>query len=260
MKVCPNCHNSFEDYFIACPKCGNPNLQYYPNTSFNKQVGYVPSGYNSVVQVKPKTFFFGDFFKEYFKSPSNARKILIEHKDFGSALLLNAISIVVTFLFIVCLQGGAAINYGMSFSVVLTVVYPILFFIIVFGFQFLDVFLYGLYSKAKNPIQINTALSSYIACSTSHLIPSMIILLASLMSIIHPAIGLALMPTPLAILLCSNAVNKVEYGAKPRTFMDSFMYVLMGLLAYSLTVAIISLFVYVLVRTGVSSLMFDYFL
>ena len=258
MKICSNCHLSYPDQYVVCPHCGNSEVAYYPNPNTNTNISPNMQG---AVQPKPRTFFFGDFFKMYFRSPVKARSFLLSCKDFGSYLLLNGITLFVIFLYTICIQGGMAIRYGMSFSAVITLVCPILFYIIMLGFQYLDVFLYSLYIKGtKRKNMPNPAFNAYIRCSTGSIFPVMILLLSSLFGLVSPIMGSIFIPVIVAIGISASADGKTECGAKPETLLDYFMYILMGVVTFGIAALLIALFVFICVSTGVSSALFDFFM
>lgn len=250
MKVCTQCRISFNDGYMACPKCGNANLQYYAE-----------NGPMLVGQpVAPKKIFFGEFFKAYFKSPEYAKTILVQHRDYGSGLILNGITVALYFFFSICIQLGMTIRYHVSFSALLSFVYPLLFFVIIFGYQFLNVFLYALYKTHSTLPASQIALTSYIHCSASWIFPAMILALASFLSLISPGLGMLLLLIPLAIILGAGAVGKVVCGAKPSSLLDSFMFVLTGFVSYLLTYLSMALFLYIYAQMAVESMLFDIFM
>ena len=253
MKICSNCHFNYPEQYVVCPRCGSSSA--YNNNGTGGSV-YPPG----VVVQKPKTFFFGEFLKMYFKSPLQSRSFLLSHKDFGSCLLLNGITLFVIFIYIICIQGGMAIRYGMGFSALITLLCPILFYIIMLGFQFLDVFLYALYIKGTRRKRIpNPAFNSYIRCSTSSIFSIMILLLSSFFGLASPIMGSLLLPVVISIGSFASMDGKVECGAKPETLLDYFMFILTGVLAFGIAALLIALFVYIAVSSGISSALFNYF-
>lgn len=251
MKVCKHCKISYLDQYSICPRCGN-SLQYYPDNV----PGSIP-----MVQAKQKTFFFAEFIKEYFKSPVAARNILNTHKDFGSCLLMNGITLVVIFIYFICLQLGLTIQYDTGFSAVITIVCPILFYALSLGFQYLDIFIYSIYIKGvKHKKMINPAITAYTRCCSSCVFSVMILLLASLFAIISPVLGALLLPSVIGIGICTSAEGKIECGDRPTTLLDHFMFVLTGVVAFGFVSFIVFLFIYICVRSNLSSVLFDYFL
>ena len=91
MKYCNNCRNYFPDNAYYCSVCGNRNLIYLQN---------------QVQPQKQSNFKFGKFFVDYFKSPNRAKQEMIERKDFGSALLMNGITLLLYYIIILCVEGG----------------------------------------------------------------------------------------------------------------------------------------------------------
>lgn len=250
MKVCTHCRISFNDRYIACPKCGNTNLQYYAEN------GSVISG-QAVVS---KKIFLGEFFKTYFKSPEYAKTILVQHRNFSSGLILNGITVALYFFFAICIQLGMTIRYHLSFSALLSLVYPLLFFVIIFGYQFLNIFLYALYKKHRNLPAAQIALTSYIHCSASWIFPGMFLALASLFSLLSPVLGMLFLLIPLAIILGAGAVGKMVCGEKPVSLLDSFMFVLTGFCSYLLSYLSIALFLYIYAQMAVESMLSDFFM
>ena len=153
MKVCMNCKRGYDDSMSYCPLCGNQNLVYYPSTQ--------------AMPVKKSNFQFGKFFKDYFKSPKKAKMETIQRNDFGTALLMNGIVLVLSYLIVLSIEGGYG-HFGVGTSLLLA---PLVC-LFVFGFKFLDIFLYGLYVR-KGQQAAETAKYSYYMCSLTNRIPFM---------------------------------------------------------------------------------------
>lgn len=245
MKVCTNCNLGYSDQTAVCPRCGNPNLMYYPNQG---------------VPVKQSNFKFGEFFKTYFKSPIAAKTDAINRKDYGSTLLMNGLTLISYYIYAICLQGGLSIRYHAGFSAVLSLLYPILFFVVIFGFQYLDVFLYSLYANSRKCLVNNkTALPVYIHLASSRLFPIMLLFLASLFSLASPILGGIIVLAVISISVMSSVTSKIRYGLDPVTFADSLVFVIIGFFAFLFAVLIIILFLYLNVRLSINTFdMLDY--
>lgn len=245
MKVCTNCNLGYSDQAAVCPRCGNPNLMYYPNQG---------------VSVKTSNFKFGEFFKTYFKSPISAKADAINRKDYGSALLMNGLTLISYYIYVICLQGGLSIRYHVGFSAVLSLLYPILFFAIIFGFQYLNVFLYSLYANSRKRLVNNkTALPVYIHLAGSRLFSVMLLFLASLFSLASPILGGIIVLAVISISIMSSVTGKIRYGMEPVTFADSLVFVIIGFFAFLFAVLLIVLFLYLYVRLRINAFdMIDY--
>jgi hypothetical protein len=247
MKVCTKCNLGYQDNVSVCSRCGNRNLIYYNNNG-------VP-----VNTTKNNNIKFGELFKGYFKSPLQAKQASIACKDYGSSLIWNAITLFSYFLFAICIQGGIAIRYSGSISAVLTLVYPIIMFIIIFGFQFLDVFLYAIFTKNRRNDTVSPALGTYIFISSSRILPVMILAFVSLISLASPiAGGILLVLSVISLSIYTSVSAKINVGATPVTFLESFLFALTGIVSFIFAVAFVALFVYIFVRTSISSLLLSY--
>lgn len=245
MKVCNNCNLGYSDQTAVCPRCGNPNLIYYPNQG---------------VSVKPSNFKFREFFLTYFKSPNSAKADAINRRDYGSALLMNGLTLISYYIYAICLQGGLSIRYHAGFSAVLSLLYPILFFAIIFGFQYLDVFLYSLYANSRKHLVNNkTALPVYIHLAGSRLFSVMLLFLASLFSLASPILGGIIVLAVISISIMSSVTGKIRYGMEPVTFADSLVFVIISFFAFLFAVLLIILFLYLYVRLSINAFdMIDY--
>lgn len=121
--------------------------------------------FNTGYACKKSNFQFGKFFKDYFKSPKKAKMETIQRNDFGTALLMNGIVLVLSYLIVLSIEGGYG-HFGVGTSLLLA---PLVC-LFVFGFKFLDIFLYGLYVR-KGQQAAETAKYSYYMCSLTNRIP-----------------------------------------------------------------------------------------
>ena len=207
--------------------------------------------------MKPSTFKFGELFTTYFKSPVTAKTAAINRKDYGSALLMNGLTLVSYYIYAICLQGGLSIRYHFEFSAVLSLLYPLLFFAIILGFQFLDVFIYSVYSNSRKRLVNNkTAFPIYINISTSRIFSIMLLFFASLMSLASPILGAIIVLSVISISIMSSAISKIRYGMEPTSFGDEVIYVLTGFFSFLLATLLLILFIYLYVRLSVS--IFDF--
>ena len=235
MKYCNNCRNYFPDNAYYCSVCGNRNLIYLQN---------------QVQPQKQSNFKFGKFFVDYFKSPNRAKQEMIERKDFGSALLMNGITLLLYYIIILCVEGGIGTVQPMT-----SIFLPIIIFINFFGFQFLDIFLYSLYSRSKKTNKKeNVAFSSYIYASTTNKIPFFFTaIIACFFALILKGTGAFLLIFVVLIDIMGTIDAKIKCGFSPVSFLDSFMFLLtcMGALLFGL--GLTSLFGGLIVGSDLSS-------
>ena len=219
MKVCMNCKRGYDDSMSYCPLCGNQNLVYYPSTQ--------------AMPVKKSNFQFGKFFKDYFKSPKKAKMETIQRNDFGTALLMNGIVLVLSYLIVLSIEGG-------------------------YGFKFLDIFLYGLYVR-KGQQAAETAKYSYYMCSLTNRIPFMFsALFVMLFSLLLYGAGLVILVIVLLVDVVGVIEAKLNYGRMPSTFMDSFMLSLTSVVAIVFAVGLSALFTSLLAFHDGGSLISDF--
>ncbi len=264
MKICTNCNLGYQDDVNVCPKCGNNNLVYRPDQQVAPQPQAAPQPAPQAAPVyaapKPSNFKFVDFFKEYFKSPLQARQNAIARKDIGTALIWAGITFVLYFVFALCFQGGLMIRYDwpkilVSFSLLM----PIMVFIFAFGFQFLNIFLYGLYSKKRVANQGNLPLAIIITMGSNRLFSSMVFFVACLFSIFSPILGGVLIAVVVGIDIYTSVMAKLNFGVKPQTFVDSVMFALTGIGSFVLAYGFTALFAYLCARMAVSSMISSFF-
>lgn len=133
MKYCNNCRNYFPDNAYYCSVCGNRNLIYLQN---------------QVQPQKQSNFKFGKFFVDYFKSPNRAKQEMIERKDFGSALLMNGITLLLYYIIILCVEGGIGTVQPMT-SIFLPIIIFINFLAFSFWIFFYTAFIHALRKRIK---------------------------------------------------------------------------------------------------------------
>lgn len=241
MKVCKNCNRGYPDNTNVCPRCGNRNLIYY-------------QGNPGSAAARPSNFKFGEFFKEYFRMPHDAKFHAGARGDYGSALILCGIMLFAYFLYFVCLQGGISIRYYSFFSAAITLLFPILFFITIAGFQYLNVLFYGLYSRSKMRSNKPIALPIFCYLSGCKLMPAMIMALASLFSLASPILGCVILAIAIQLDWVYGSFRaKLTYGIKPKTFLDSFVFVVTGIGCYAAALGINLLVIYIYVNASVHS-------
>lgn len=240
MKVCNKCNCAYPDNVNFCSRCGNQNLVYYPDNNPNP-----------VYAQKPKSFAFGKYFVDYFKSPTKARNDMIRRKDFGSALILNGITLFIYFILTICTEGGLM---GRVTPMVILLL-PFCLFVTIFGFQFLDILFYGLYSRSRvGKKDMKIAFTSYIYASTNNRI---IFFFSSIIIAIFALAlnggGIALVSLVLLVDFMAVADAKIKVGIAPTTLLDHFMFVLTGTLSILFTLGMSTLFIVLLAASDASS-------
>ena len=243
MKYCNNCKNYFPDNAYFCSVCGNKNLIYLQNSPISPQP-------------KQTSFKFGKFFVDYFKSPERAKQDMIERKDFGSALLMNGITLFLYYIIVLCVEGGIDTVQPRT-----SIFLPIILFINYLGFQFLDIFLYSLYSRSKKVgKKVNIAFASYIYASTTNKIPFFFVaLIACFFALLLKGTGAFLLVFVLLVDIMGTFDAKIKCGISPVTFLDSFMFALIGLLTLMFASGIISLFSGLIIGSDLANSVYDFF-
>lgn len=243
MKYCQRCNVVYNDNVNLCQRCGNNRLVYYQN------------GQNNIQLQKHSNLKLGEFIKAYFKSPDVARDLLINAKDYGSALIMNGISFVATFLFVLCFQGGLVIRYQSKFNAAILFIVPIFCFLFILGFEYLGIFLYSLASKSQNKYSINKAGACYISLSASQFLPCCIMAVASLFSLISPIMGTIIVCVVPIMELYNSIHLKSIIGNKPSNFLNSFLFILFGILTLVAIYGFILILVMIFANMGIQSTM-----
>lgn len=242
MKVCTRCNSAYPDNVNNCIRCGNQNLVYYQNNNAATNPAAVRQG--------PKSFAFGKFFVDYFKSPTKAKNDMINRKDFGSALILNGITLFVYFILTLCTEGGMIETVTPLVALLL----PITLFIIVFGFQYLDILLYSLYSRSRSGKRdMKVGFSSYIYASTNNrLIFFFSSIIIAIFALALNGTGISLIAIVLIVDYLSIADAKLKLGIKPTTLLDNFMFALTGTLSILFTAGFSALFIALFAANDIS--------
>ena len=237
----------YPDNVYSCPNCGNTNL-------FTVN-GNIPSA-----APRQSNFYFGQFFKMFFRKPNEAKSILAQKKDYGSAFLIGGMELFAWLMFAIFLQVGMGVRYHLKFDAVAAFLYPFVFFIIIFGFQYLNVMVYYYYSKKRVQPQPAVPGSIFIFLASSRLIAAMVILFAGLVSIGSPILGSLIASITMVILLVYAGIQaKLEYGVKPESFLDSFMFILLGVGFYIVGYLIVILLIYASVNNMVERSIYSFF-
>lgn len=240
MRVCSNCNAGYPDDYAVCPRCGNTNLVYVQGNGLNRS----------------SNLYIGQFLKHFFHAPSEAKSILAQKKDYGSACIVAGAELFAYLLFAIFFNVGMGVRYDMEFNGLTAFLYPFVFFIIIFGFQYLNVLLYYCYSKRRLAYQRAVPGSILINLASSRVFPVMIVLFASLVSIGSPIMGISLASvTAVITLIYTGIMTKLEYGVKPKSLLDSFMFILLGAGFYILG----AVFILLLVKAGVESMVMNSF-
>jgi len=186
--------------------------------------------------------------------------MVADRKDYGTAFIVDGIALFIYFLFGIFFEVGLTIRYHARFDAVIAFVYPLVFFIIVFGLQYVNVLLYYVYSKRRVQPKPQVPGSIFIYLSTGRLFSSMIIAFAALVSIGSPILGTIIASVTLVCLLVYTGIqSKLEFGVKPESFLDSFMFILMGVGFYILGFLLVMLLLYASTRSMLTSSLDYYF-